>query len=206
MAKTLPAALVIEKNKINTSSAWLVLLDITLTDATNLYLVQNTEDITYGGQVYTAAPFQLEIIKADSTGSIPSVTLSIGNATRLIQQYLESLNGAVGSSVKITVVNSDNLTEDYSELELNFTVVGAKSNAEWAVFTLGAPNPMRQRFPLEQFLANYCMWVNHYKGLECGYAGALPTCTGSLDDCRIHNNSARFGGHPGLNPNAFKLV
>lgn len=206
MPKNLPAPLVVEKNKLNSDNTWLVLLHVTLTDLTEFFFVNNNEDITFAGQVYTAIPFQLDITKFESQGRIPTVTLSISNVTRIMQSYLEALNGAVGSSVTITIVNTGHLEEDYTELQLDYTIIATKSNASWVVFSLGAPNPMRQRFPLHQFLAQHCMWVNYYKGAECAYAGALPTCNGSLDDCKAHSNEHRFGGFPGLNPNAFRLV
>jgi len=178
--KAIPANLILEKNKVNTKSAWLILLEITLTDtpATVLRYVRNNENITYPsgptGHEYTAFPFQLEPAKMSSKGEIPSYTLRVGNITRILQPYLQALDGGNGSTVKITVVNSELLSETYTELEVTCDVLACQSTAEWVVFTLGAPNPLRRRFPLDRYLALHCRF--HYNlpsdnYPECGYVG-----------------------------------
>lgn len=54
------------------------------------------------------------------------------------------------------------------------------------------------RAPKRQALSNLCQWV--YKSAECGYAGALPTCSKTLADCTGHFGGAQlpFGGFPGV--------
>lgn len=202
--KNLPANLIIEKNKIATPNSWLVLLDVTLTDNTKFYLVKNTENITFQGNEYTAMNFEIEPTAETSKGEIPTVTLRISNVTRIIQAYLEELEGCIGATVVVRVVNAAYLAEDYSELEMTFDVLATNSDVNWVSFTLGAPNPLRRRFPLYRYIANHCGWS--YKSAECGYSGALGTCERTLDDCRNHNSeennfeqSKRFGGFHGLN-------
>jgi phage-related protein len=172
--KNLPANIVIEKNKLATASAWLVLLDVTLTDNTVFRLVRNNEDITFNGNVYTAFNFELEPTEQGNSGEIPSVTLRVSNITRLIESKLQDLDGGIGSTVKVTVVNSDLLAESYSELEMTFDVLACNTTSQWVVFTLGAPSPLRQRFPLDKYLALHCRFrFNRPSGNypECGYSG-----------------------------------
>ena len=145
--QTLPEVIVQEKNKLATPSAWFVLLDIVLGDALTLYLCSNTENVTFKGRVYEAFPFNLEPTKQTAKGEIPSVTLKVANVTQIIQGYLEDLDGAVGATVIVRVVNSAYLSEDYSELEMTFGVLGSEADAEWVSFTLGLPNPLKRRFP-----------------------------------------------------------
>lgn len=204
--KDLPAKLILEKNRLATSSAWIILLEITLTDddSTVLRFARNTRDIVFGGDTYTAFPFEIEATKQTSKGEIPTITLQVSNVTRLIQPYLEDLDGGVGSVVKITVVNSDHLGEDYSELEMTFDVLATQSSNQWVTFTLGAPNPLRQRFPLDQFIALHCRW--RFKGVECGYSGAATSCNRTLNNCRTLSNSPRFGGFPAMGSGAIRVV
>ena len=70
--------------------------------------------------------------------------------------YLNDLHGGIGTEVKITVVNSNLLEEDYSELEMDFTVTGCEDNAYWVTWTLGMFNPTVQRFPLWRYLSTFC--------------------------------------------------
>lgn len=167
--KTLPANLILEKNKIASPNPWLVLLDITLTDNTKFYLVNNTEDITFNSQLYTAVPFQIEPTKQSGTGEIPTVTLRVSNVSRLMQGYLEAASGGVDSTVLVRVVNAALLTENYSELEMTFNILSTDTDAYWVTFTLGMPNPLRKRFPLYRYIAEHCNW--QFLARECNYAG-----------------------------------
>lgn len=202
--KTLPASLILEKNKIATANAWLVLLDVVLTDDTELFLVKNSENITYNSQAYTAIDFEIDSTKESSSGEIPTVTLRVSNITRVLQAYLEDLGGAIGSTVTVRVVNAAHLAEDYTELEMTYDVLKTSSNAQWVTFTLGAPNPLRRRFPLYRYIADHCAWT--FKGAECGYAGAASTCKRTLPDCQAKSNSARFGGFKGLSGGYIRLA
>jgi phage-related protein len=203
--KTLPSNIILAKNKISTTASWLVLLKITLTDNTVYRLVRNTEDVLFNdnpegsgtsSEVYTAFNFQLEPSQQMSTGEIPTITLSVSNITRLIEAKLQELQGGIGSTVKIMVVNSDLLSENYSELEMTFDVIACNSNSQWVVFSLGAPSPLRQRFPFDKFYASQCRW--RFKSAECGYVGATTACNRTLAQCRLRSNSARFGGFTGM--------
>lgn len=172
--KNLPAALILEKNKIASSNPFLVTLDITLTDNTKFYLVNNTEDITFNSQVYTAVPFQVEPTKQSGTGEIPTVSLRVSNVTRLMQGYLEATSGGVDSTVLIRVVNAALLAENYSELEMTFNILTTETDAYWVTFTLGMPNPLRKRFPLYRYIAEHCNWqfnTGSNNARECNYAG-----------------------------------
>lgn len=211
MPLSLPSVLVIEKNQMATSSAWLLLVEITLTDGiTILRFARNNADVVFDGDTYYRLPFEIDPIDNQSRGQIPTINLRLSNVTRTIQGYLEQFEGGIGSTVRLIVVNSAHLLDvtptQYAELELNFEVVGAESSAQWATFTLGVPNPLSKLFPLHRYIANHCNWVSRFKGVECGYVshlvGGLPviatTCDGTLSNCRILNNSARFGGFIGL--------
>lgn len=281
--KELPVNILLEKNKTATASAWLVLLEILLNDDTSTILrfVRNSEDITFGGDIYTAFPFQLEATQQTSKGEIKGVTLKVGNITNLLEPYLEELNGAIGSTVNITVVNSEHLAEDYTELELTYDVLATSSDSSWVSFTLGAPNPLRQRFPLFKYSALHCNFqyrdVEDQIGPRCNYtpeniisisqaASAIVGVTGhpfvigdvlkfadvlgmteinglsgtitainandftidintsaftayssaglvgyavckkTLADCRIRDNSTRFGGTPGMRSGSVRIA
>lgn len=200
--KNLPIALILEKNKLATANPWLVTLDVTFPApyTTPIYLVANTEDIDFGGNTYTAFPFKLDVLDGDN----PTLKLMLSNVTRVLQAYLEELDGAVGATVLLRWINAAYLTEDYAELELEFEVLESIADAQWVTFTLGTDNLLRSNFPEYRYLAGHCNWVRNYKGVECAYDGALTTCLGTLDDCRLHINldgsinATRYGGFPGL--------
>lgn len=204
--KNLPANLILEKNKLDTTSVWLILLDILLNDEaeTVIRLVLNNEDFSYNGNTYAAFNFTLDPMKQDSQGAIPTLTLKVSNITHLLQPYLGELQGGIGSLVKITIVNNELPEEVYSELEMEFNVLATNSNAEWVTFTLGSTNPLRKRFPLYRYVGLHCRWK--YKSISCGYGGELPTCDKTLVDCRTHENSERFGGFPAMRSKSVRVI
>lgn len=207
----LPSPIVIQKNKLNTASPWLLLLDVTLVNPSNpldtseYHLVLNTEDVTYNSQLYTAFPFEIEPTKLTSQNSIPTVTLKISNVTRVVQADLEAYQGAVNSTAKLTVVHAANLAQDFSELEMEFTILDCYTDVNWVVFTLGAPNPLRRKFPLDRYVSTHCQWK--FKSCECGYTGeTYETCKRSYDDCVLRDRLASFGGFMGLRSGKLRVV
>lgn len=204
--KDLPEELKVIKNSIRQEDPWLILLEITLNDGENtlIRLARNTEDITIGGEEYTAFNFELGMNKISSAGELPSLKLSISNQERTLQGYLEDLDGMIGSSVKIIIVNASEPDLDYAELEQSWNVVQTNVTEEIVEFQLSMPNLLRIRYPLTRFIANHCSHT--YKEVECGYDGLLPTCKRTLDDCRLHENTTRYGGYPGLSNDGIRVV
>lgn len=204
MPKDLPASLILEKNKTATASAWLVLLEITLTDTTVYRLARSQEDVTFDGDVYNSFNFQLDPMVQNSAGEIPSLVLRVSNITHLIEAKLQELDGGMGSTIKIIVVNSALLAENHSELVMEFNVLGCTHDVEWVSFTLGAPSPLNLRFPLHKYLALHCSW--RFRSAECAYIGVGDTCERTLKACREYVNSPRFGGFPGLRSGGIRIV
>lgn len=204
MPLDLPPAIIRAANTMGQTEPWLALLDIYLPGGERLSLANNNEDVNFGGVLYSAFAFNYEQQKQSGKGELPTVTISVSNVSRVIQAYLEQYDGGVGSEVILTIINHGHLAEDYAELTTTMTVLGAKANAKWVVFTLGAANPLNKRFPNWQYIALHCRF--RYQGPHCGYAGALTTCARTLDDCRAHSNSTRFGGHPGLDGRGIRVI
>jgi phage-related protein len=200
--KNLPAVVVHQKNKISTSSAWIVLLDISIT--TTFYLCSNNESVSFGGHTYEPFPFDLEPHEENNKGEIPTLSLKVANVTQLIQEQIEENDGGVGSSITIRVVNSDYLTSDYSELEMEFSILAAEASAEWLTLTLGAPNPLRRRFPPWRYISSHCHW--DFKSVECGYSGGATVCDRTWERCQALNNTVRFGGYRGLTQKGWRVV
>ena len=157
--KSIPLALRQAKNQLGSTSPWLFLIDINIVGGTVFNLVANNEDISFQGRTYSAFPFTVQLPKSENKGQIPTIKIQVSNVMRVIQAALETTNGGIGSTVTLYVVNAALLSEDYSELTMNFEVISAECNAEWITFNLGLPNPLRRRFPLYRYLALSCRWT-----------------------------------------------
>ncbi len=213
MPKSLDANLILEKNKIQSDSPWLLFLEITLLTPNNpnevnplkLYFVRNPENITYSGQEYIAFPFTVEPYKSTNKGEIPIVEIKVSNITQYIQKYLEYYQGGVGSNCKITVVNRANLDASYTELEIEYDVISCEANEDFIIFRVGAPNPLTQRFPLYRYIASHCRWT--FRDAECGYTETtFANCERTMEDCRERERIEWFGGFPGLRNDTIKIA
>lgn len=185
-----------EKNKLNTGSAFLILLDIRLTGGKEtIRICYNNEDIEYKGELYQAFPFKISEAREETDGSDPSIKLQIDNTARTLQWHIEKANGAMGTEVVLSVVNSENL-EGEADLKEYYRVLSCDVSEHWITFTLGNEYSARSRRPLNRYMKDSCPFK--YKGLCCKYKGSLDSCTHTLQDCRKHGNSENFGGFPGV--------
>ena len=184
-----------EKNSLSTDSVFLILLDIDLKDET-VRVCYNTEDVMWNGKLYQAFPFEIGEVSEDLDGSDPSVELRVSNVGRTLQFAVEESNGATGYAVTLRVVNSANMDSPEAELEEYFIIQKTSVAEDYITFTLGTEYSARTRRPLNRYMKNNCPFK--YKGIRCGYNGNLATCYHTLQDCRAHNNSKRFGGYPGV--------
>jgi len=202
--KTLPANVILEKNKLATKSAWLLLLDVDITGngAIDYRFVKNTEDITYSGNVYTKFPFDIDVIGSSADGKIPQITLRVSNVNLTLSSYLEANDGMAGGTVKLIIVNSENLGEDYSELEINFEIISSFADNKWITFKLGVPSPLRHVFPIYSYTADSCNW--EYASVECGHSTGA--CNRTFDVCSSNSNTTRYGGHIGLRSGNIRVV
>lgn len=161
--------------------------------------------------LYTRFNWQMDSNTQTTRGQIPTLELRVSNVSLLMSQNLKDLDGGVGSVIKIIVVNSSLLYEDFTELEMEFDVLATKVDSKWITFTLGVPSPLRQRFPLFKYFANHCSFT--FTGgsagsefVECGYVGAYTTCDRTLSDCRQRGNQTRFGGFPGMRSGSVRII
>lgn len=205
MSRDLTDNMIAEKNKVSTSSAWLVLLEITFTDSSIIRIVCNTEDITYDGNKYTAANFEINVVGSNIEGNLPSPILKVSNVGRLLTDKIR--DGICDEAdVKLTYVNSKLLSEDYeaADMDYNFTIRKVEADTQWAYFTLGLYSPLNRTFPPYRYTANYCDFV--FKEVECGYAGAETTCDGTFESCVARGNTARFGGCLGIKAGGLQIA
>lgn len=204
MGLSLPQALITEKNKNDTGSAWLVFVKMTLLDATILRFCLNTEDIFYDGHWYTGTFFKLTPIESSTEGVLPTTILSVDNAGRVMQGYARDQDGCEGATVLITYVNSRLLAEDYTELEMDYEVVEADADERFVNFKLGAPNPINRKFPLWEYTDIICS--NVFKKTRCGYVGVGAICLKTLAACLAYDNTARFRAFLGLQAGGTSFV
>lgn len=197
--KTIPTALITQKNTLASASSWLTLLQIEITSSTTLYLVANPSSVTFDGNTYSPFPCDIAPVSTDSRGGLPDVEVSVSNVGLTISAYIEA-NDVRGKRVRLLGVNSDNLADTTAlAFDETYEIGDISVTQEVVRFRLGHVRMLEQRFPSRRFLRDNCVWL--YKSDECGYAGVIATCDKSLESangCRVHANQVRFGGFPGI--------
>jgi len=201
-----------DKNAIVTAAVFLVLLEIDIPATDTIRLVNNTEDITWNGNVWQQFPFELEDINQGTDGSVPTWTVKISNVNRAIEQYLHRYdlylkqNGIDGNEITcvIRVVNSNDLGNPEPITEQEALLSQPSTDATWATFRLSAKSPYNRQFPPRKILKTFCAW--QFKGEKCGYSGTATYCDKTLTTCRLLDNSPRFGGFPGVAGRGLLLV
>lgn len=182
----------LEKNKLSTDAPFLVFIELTHEQlAEPLYLVRNTEDLTWRKILWTAYPIDMESYSEDGK-TLPSVNLKISSGRGIITSYLQRYGGLTDARVSIYIVNAKLLESDEPEMEYDFQITETSYDEEWITFTLGASPELANRFPAWKHLTDFCPFV--CGDIRCGYTGDK-MCKNNLASCLIPE---RFGGEPGI--------
>lgn len=99
MARTLPTTVIQAANAQETDKVWLALLEIVPSGGSTIRIVNNTEDVTVGGDVYTAFPF-LVTLPPDQEEAVPAIEITVVNTSRLL---MSTIRTALSNRNRITV-------------------------------------------------------------------------------------------------------
>lgn len=202
MAAHLSVATVIEKNKLTSDVAFVILMDVNITDPVSrevieiLRIARNDENVIFGGEVYQAGNFDISIEQRQSEDSTVSVVAR--DPTGFIQSRMEEVSGGVFSEAIISVVNTARLDEA-PEVQERFQILSASSKDYVVSFSLGAENLLGLAYPPRRQFQDRCAWK--YKGYGCQSTSLDPTCSYTKDGingCASKNNAINFKGLPGL--------
>lgn len=192
------------KNSLASSDGIFVLLKAEIPSlGSPVYLANNNEDVTWNSQTWQKFGFDIDEITEDSDGSIPEVTISVANASRMMEAYIIEydlwLKTNYHENIKATIyiVSEADLANTTPIASYKFDVGKFTTNPEWVEFTLTFENFYIKRFPKNRIMRNSCRWV--FGSTQCGYSiVGSETCNKTLTACRSYNNSSRFGGFPSV--------
>lgn len=201
MARHLTVATIIEANQVASAVAFVELVEVEVVDLNGTFVeylrfCKNTENLTFEGNQYLAANFDIKVVQ--ETSEEPRISFNAKDVTGIIRQSMENYGGGVGFKVTLTIVNSAKLT-DPPELQETFEVLAASASGFDVSFQLGTENPLSLAFPIGKQYRDRCR--HKYKGARCKYAGGLSSCDYSYagaNGCIFHSNEQNFGGFRGL--------
>lgn len=195
--RKLSKAAILEKNRVASDGAYLILLKIEVEEGLTINLVRNTDNITWRNTEWVAFPFTLGDSSSSSENEVQEITIQVSNINRIIQGYIEQAKHVTSSKVTLYVVNSNLVSEDAPLIEEYFGVKKISCTDEWVSITLGSAYGQTRR-PCRRYIKNCCNSV--YGSQRCGVSSSVkakyPTCSHTLSACRERNNSSRYGGFP----------
>lgn len=196
---TIPADIILEKNKLYSGYAFIELLEWQVSELSSVVRVANyNEDVTWSGNTWTK--FYFEGGGESDKGGDSSVDMSVNVSAidRVIQGYLEQLtNGGVGDTVIYRRVHSNHLnlsaaiTSSYEILDID-----AGPDSEWVVFNLGQENFFLSQFPANVFRRYVCRYKPWMTSV-CPYTNNT-ACNRTFGRCITLEQVSVFGGQPGI--------
>jgi len=151
MPRTFPTVIVQAINARSTPEVFLVLLDIKHSTFATQRLVNNTENVTSNGNIYTAFPFSI-ILPESSEGSSPVFTLVLSN---IIREFVDEVRSIAGTRERIKIDISIITAGDPDTVLaqwLDFELVSVDYNAENIRATLSVENLLNEPFPGDSFV------------------------------------------------------
>ncbi|MCP4341370.1 MAG: hypothetical protein GY799_21445 [Desulfobulbaceae bacterium] len=188
-----------EMNKMNTDSRWILLLTFIYSNETPVRVCLDNTEITWGGNVYSPASFELSGLTETKDSETPGVPLTVHDVNRAIIPVLQEYDGAIGSTVVLSIINSTQISSSTPELQETMEILECSFDEDGVItFKLGAEDLSSRACPPSRYLKNHCRFK--FKGTDgrCGYTGSETKCNRTLARCRALNNQSRFGGFVGL--------
>lgn len=131
-----------------TSKVFLVLLELTHPQlGTPVRLVNNTENVTSNGQVYTAFPFYARM-PDDRDDREPVAELIVANATRELIDTIRTLQQAIQAKLSVVLADTPNVIE-WGPIDMEVRTV--TYDAETITFSLGMQAFAEEPFPYPAF-------------------------------------------------------
>jgi len=183
---------------------WLFEFQVPTTPPERIRLAAHDEDVSYGTNsvgaplVYSPYDVRLDPIEQNTDGDLVNLRVTVSNVRRELMALVEAYNALIGQPAFMQLVHLDLLSDADPLVAIDGKVASASATAESIVFEVGLYYPSRGTFPTGRVSRDWCRF--RYKGVRCGYTGALPSCDKSLDGangCEVHGNGPRFGGFPG---------
>jgi len=176
-------------------------------------------NIVWAGTTYSRFPVQADGFEYAGTGQLPTPSLTVANLNGLLTLALIEVNAYTAGNdlIKARVtrirtlsryldaVNFTSGSNPTADPEAEFPrevyyisrkTTETRDTISWDLASSfdmqGVAAPKRRALQM-------CQWK--YKGAECTYSGALPTCSKTLESCEQHFGAGvplPFGGFPGV--------
>ncbi len=187
---------IIEKNKLESDSPFILLVEIILSETETVYLCRNTENVEFEGETWFAYDLQIGEIEEDKNNCVSLVNLKIANVSGMLDSLIDKYLGLTNAVIKLhtILVRGSEVTK---EITLSFNVAGSGIDGDYLSLNLTGFNPFEIKCPRATLRKLVCRYKN-FKGERCGYTGDENYCDHSLRRCQELGNVKNFGGVPNM--------
>jgi len=210
----------LHSNQLEVQAPWIWLYELqTNDDPPQRYrLTSFTKSVEFGlnatGQplVYSPAPITHGAVEEGTDGSLPTISVTLGNAGPIIGAAMDAADGFVGLPVRIMLVSSLDIASGTPAVLQEGEIVSASTKTEAVVFQISAFNLYQLQFPPFIHSRRRCRWI--FGSAECGYntgiaSAGFATCNKTQANCEergddevaqgfARQHPARFGAFPGI--------
>lgn len=146
---TLSSAALKSALEFDTEEVWLVLLKIEHDSLEeSIRVVNNKEDITSNGEIYTAFPFEISL-PDETQDTLGQCKLRIDNVDRRIVEAVRLCTGVPKMTISVILADSPDIVE-FGPLDMNLSVVEYDSFIVDATITYD--DVLNQSFPKDKFI------------------------------------------------------
>jgi len=159
MSRTLPGPIDTAKDLQSTSSAWLILMDVVYNSSTLYRFINNTEDVVYDGNTYSAMGFGLAPVDETIRGDLPITQLTIFDTELSMNVDLQANDGLSGGRIylrRVLVTQTGVVTDTGILLYFDIMDVSYADENGSLVFNIGISTPLTNRFPRDRYVSNIC--------------------------------------------------
>lgn len=180
----------------------------TLPTPTDINIVDNNDDVAFGGVLYQKFPVTFNGVAVTGSGEINKASIVLANPSRIFQAYLQQFQGLRGIQVEVKTVfekflDTGSSPDAYSCLSDYFVVDSYTATDQVIQLQLDPICDFNIKIPRRRY-SSICYW--RFKDADtCMYAGADLNCTKDLIACRAKGNEARYGGFPGVPSQARRI-
>lgn len=194
-----------QANLISQESPWIWLFEVEVptNPITRYRFCAYRKQIEFGfdssgnALTYYPAPVSHLGVELDANGDLPEFTLIVQDAEREVAQVVEQYDGLEGQPIEMIRIHINDLANPQAGERFAAVIQSANVQNERIAFLVSSFNIANYQVPSERYTEGFCRYVSAYGGARCGVSAAdfaaNPTCGGTLADCKIRNNSQRFG-------------
>lgn len=201
--------LILEKNKIVQSSAWVWLAQVEMSPTEVIRLAANNTDVTFLSETWTAFPFRVNDLTESNDGELPRFSVFCVDVTGGIKREVRKNNGLGDKKVTLFKVPSALLASpvDGSSRKNYLTwqsyVISTTYLNNGVSFQISSKPLIKVAGPRGKIVRGSCPYT--FKDANtCQYSGAGTVCDKSLDGpqgCSFYDNVINYGGFPGVPKN-----